>query len=136
MTPTANPAATATPPSAPAALSVNLQQRLARVSEQFGGQIKAEDIKEDHVKEELDNGPKLRRLSVRLDRAGEAMEDSNADPNAAFQPYIATPEEAAVAEAAAAAVGQPRSASPTHVLDAAVTAAVNEAISGIQEAMM
>lgn len=134
----ANPAST-TPPSAPAALiSVNLQQRLARVSEQFGGVVK-EELKEDHIKEELDNehGPqqKLRRLSVRLDRCEvpSLSEDSGPDPNAAFQPYIATPEEAA---AAAAAVGQARAASPTHVLDAAVTAAVNEAISGIQEAMM
>lgn len=126
-------------------MSANLQQRLARVNEQFGT-IKDEDIKDDiidHLKEAQDNDkleqppPKMRRLSVRLDRCDVHLADdssSGPDPNAAFQPYIATPEEAA---AAAEDVAQTTS----HVLvDAAVnvslTAAVNEAISGIQEAMM
>merc|ERR1711953_413589 len=127
-------------------MSANLQQRLARVNEQFGT-IKDEDIKDDiidHLKAE-DNQepppPKMRRLSVRLDRcdvqlAGDDSTSSGPDPNAAFQPYIATPE-----EAAAAAEDVAQTTSGTHVLvDAAVnvslTAAVNEAISGIQEAMM
>ena len=126
-------------------MSANLQQRLARVNEQFGT-IKDEDIKDDiidHLKDAQDNDkleqppPKMRRLSVRLDRCDVHLADdssSGPDPNAAFQPYIATPEEAA---AAAEDVAQTTS----HVLvDAAVnvslTAAVNEAISGIQEAMM
>ena len=127
-------------------MSANLQQRLARVNEQFRT-IKDEDIKDDiidHLKAE-DNQepppPKMRRLSVRLDRcdvqlAGDDSTSSGPDPNAAFQPYIATPE-----EAAAAAEDVAQTTSGTHVLvDAAVnvslTAAVNEAISGIQEAMM
>merc|ERR1712062_880752 len=125
-------------------MSANLQQRLARVNEQFGT-IKDEDIKDDiidHLKEDNQEPPppKMRRLSVRLDRcdvqlAGDDSTSSGPDPNAAFQPYIATPE-----EAAAAAEDVAQTTSGTHVLvDAAVnvslTAAVNEAISGIQEAM-
>ena len=116
-------------------MSANLQQRLARVNEQFGT-IKDGDIKEETDLKDNDdkvNEPahKMRRLSVRLDRC--ELDDSAAgpDPNAAFQPYIATPEEAAAAAEEAA------NTTSSHVLvDAAVTAAVNEAISGIQEAMM
>ena len=113
-------------------MSANLQQRLARVNEQFGT-LKDGDIKEETDLKDTDdkvNEParKMRRLSVRLDRCD--LDDSN-DPNAAFQPYIATPEEAA------AAAEDVANTTSSHVLvDAAVTAAVNEAISGIQEAMM
>jgi len=117
-----------TSPNQAAAISVNLQERLARVSEQFANSnkdgIKDEDDLED-PNADLDvsphpSQPKIRRLSVRIDhRCNET------DPNAAFQPYIATAEEAA--NAAAAAAGPPRT-SP-HILDNALTAAVNEAIS-------
>lgn len=107
-----------------AAISANLQERLARVSEQFANSNKDgkdEDDLEDPDLEESPHPsqPKIRRLSVRIDRCNET------DPNAAFQPYIATAEEAA--NAAAAAAGPPRT-SP-HILDNALTAAVNEAIS-------
>ena len=121
----------------PPVMSANLQQRLARVNEQFGT-IKDGDIKEETDLKDSDhdkvNEPahKMRRLSVRLDRC--ELDDSTGagpDPNAAFQPYIATPEEAAAAAEEAA-----NTTSPHVLVDAAVTAAVNEAISGIQEAMM
>ena len=120
----------------PASLSVNLQQRLARVSEQFGT-IKEGDLKLEHHPEDIDHGSphaKHARLTVRLDQDGNLINDdstgtSHQDPNAsaAFQPYIATAEEAAVAEAEAA--GQTRASQ-------VLTAAVNEAISDINEAMM
>lgn len=104
------------------AMSVNLQQRLARVSEQFANKDnESKDEDESHSPE-----PKLRRLSVRLDRCDE----NSSDPNAAFQPFIATPEEAA----AVSEVGQ-QGRTP-HDLDAAVTAAVNDAISDIQDTIM
>ena len=106
-----------------AAISANLQQRLARVSEQFAKDGKEEEDLEDPDLEE--SQPKMRRI----DRCPE----TESDPNAAFQPYIATAEEAA--NAAAAAAGSPRT-SP-HILDNALTAAVNEAISSdIQDTLM
>ena len=101
-----------------AAISANLQQRLARVSEQFAKDGKDEDDLEDPDLEE--SQPKMRRI----DRCPE----TESDPNAAFQPYIATPEEAAAAAAAAA--------SGETVVGLKLTAAVNEAISDIHEAMM
>ena len=121
---TLTPLATTTSPNQAAAISANLQERLARVSEQFANKDgKDEDDLEDHADLEGSphpSQPKIRRLSVRIDsRCNET------DPNAAFQPYIATAEEAA--NAAAAAAGPPRT-SP-HILDNALTAAVNEAIS-------
>ena len=117
-----NPAQETQPSPQPQPMSVNLQQRLARVSEQFSNK----DDKEEE--DELSPEPKMRRLSVTLNRCdNQGQED---DPNAPFQPYIATPEEAA----AVAQQQQPRT-SP-HVLDAAVTAAVNEAISDIQDSIM
>lgn len=110
-------------------ISTNLQQRLARVSEQFGT-IKDSDIKdsEEELEDEDESSPapKLRRLSVRLDRCEIPNEnEDSSNPNDAFQPYIATAEEVAAA-----------TRTSPQVLDAAVTAAVNEAISDIQEAIM
>jgi hypothetical protein len=101
-------------------MSANLQQRLARVSEQFAekGQKDLEDQNEDRSPE-----AKIRRCS-----------DSNPDPNATFQPFIATPEEAAALEQDNN-VGHQGHRTP-HDLDAAVTAAVNDAISDIQGSIM
>ena len=117
----------------PASLSANLQQRLARVSEQFGT-IKEGDLKVEHHPDDIDHGhgsphAKHARLTVRVDQEGNIINDDSTGPNttAAFQPYIATAEEAAVAEAEAA--GQTRASQ-------VLTAAVNEAISDINEAMM
>ena len=104
----------------PQQISANLQQRLARVSEQFSTKDK-DDEDSEHSPQ-----PKMRRLSVQLNRC-----DDSEDPNAAFQPYIATPEEAA----AAAAVSQQPRTSPEG-LTAAVNAAVHEAISDIQDSIM
>ena len=117
----------------PASLSANLQQRLARVSEQFGT-IKEGDLKVEHHPDDIDHShgsphAKHARLTVRVDQEGNIINDDSTGPNttAAFQPYIATAEEAAVAEAEAA--GQTRASQ-------VLTAAVNEAISDINEAMM
>lgn len=104
-------------------MSANLQQRLARVSEQFG---KAEAVEDEDDKEPQ---PKMRRLSIRLDRCDDSS-SPHGDPNAAFQPFIATPEEAAALNEASGASRTP------HDLDAAVTAAVNDAISDIQDTIM
>ena len=113
-------------PNQAAAISANLQERLARVSEQFANKdgVKEEDLEDaDDLDESPHHPSKIRRLSVRIDsRCNEA------DPNAAFQPYIATAEEAANAAAAVSVSAGPPRASP-HILDNALTAAVNEAIS-------
>ena len=117
------------PPPAAHVMSANLQQRLARVNEQFGT-IKDEDIKSEEVmdKEGCESpAPKMRRLSVRLDRCDALDTESGPDPNAAFQPFTVTPE-----EAAAAAEDVAQTTSQSHVLvDAALTTAVNEAIGGM-----
>ena len=108
-------------------MSANLQERLARVSQQFG------TLKEGDIKDEIDDSPEAKHIRLdRCDVTGALLNDdstgaSGHDPNAAFQPYIATAEEvAAVGEVEAAGVVRTRT-SP-QVLDAAVTAAVNEAI--------
>ena len=101
---------------AAAAISANLQERLARVSEQFANSNK-EGIDEDELEDpDLEESPASKRIRI----------DQGQCDEASFQPYIATAEEAANAAAAAAGV-TPRT-SP-HILDNALTAAVNEAIS-------
>lgn len=106
-------------------MSANLQQRLARVSEQFG------TIKEGDLKDEIDDSPEAKHRRLDDSLINDDSVGGSHDPNAAFQPYIATAEE--VAAVGEDSVGRPRT-SPH--LDAAVTAAVNEAISEINEAMM
>lgn len=109
-----------------AAMSANLQQRLARVSEQFGksdgGSVDGGD------EDDKEPQPKLRRLSIRLDRCDDSP-SPHGDPNAAFQPFIATPEEAA-------ALNEANGGSTRNELDAAVTAAVHDAISDIHDPIM
>ena len=101
---------------AAAAISANLQERLARVNEQFANSNK-EGIDEDELEDpDLEESPASKRIRI----------DQGQCDEASFQPYIATAEEAANAAAAAAGV-TPRT-SP-HILDNALTAAVNEAIS-------
>ena len=101
---------------AAAAISANLQERLARVSEQFANSNKDGIDKEDLEDPDLKESPASKRIRI----------DQGQSDEASFQPYIATAEEAANAAAAAAGV-TPRT-SP-HILDNALTAAVNEAIS-------
>jgi hypothetical protein len=111
------------PASASAIMSVNLQQRLARVSEQFGT-IKDEDIK-DNDGGGTDNDepvPKLRRLSIRLDRldVDGGSEDVYHHNSSYLSEAVTAEEEEAI---------KTNTGSSPHVIDAAVTAAVNEAIS-------
>ena len=128
MTPMTNQ--TPASPNQAAAISANLQERLARVSEQFATKDGIKEEVSDDLEGDVDldesphpSQPKIRRLSVRIDsRCNET------DPNAAFQPYIATAEEAANAAAAVSVSAGPPRTSP-HILDNALTAAVNEAIS-------
>lgn len=114
--------------SSPPPMSVNLQQRLARVSEQFGT-IKEGDLKDEDESLEQNPSKKIRRLSIRMERCevtgAMINEDSGTsqDPTTAFQPYIATAEEIS-------------SANKSRTLNEAVNEAVNEAISDINEAMM
>ena len=101
---------------AAAVISANLQERLARVSEQFANSNKDGIDKEDLEDPDLKESPASKRIRI----------DQGQSDEASFQPYIATAKEAANAAAAAAGV-TPRT-SP-HILDNALTAAINEAIS-------